>query len=170
MVKKRQKRLKALISILREENVSNQDDLLEALASKGFIIQQSTISKDLKVLGYEKHPVKGYIKTDERAFTEVEEILSRLLIYTNPSFKLTSTADKKMYLLYIYPKEPLENALSELISVFYSEYITATVVKPKYISKYGCFAGRGCVTVHLPDKSLAHKIKSELEEYASRIL
>lgn len=138
MVKKRQKRLKVLISILREENVSNQDDLLEALASKGFIIQQSTISKDLKVLGYEKHPVKGYIKTDERAFTEVEEILSRLLIYTNPSFKLTSTADKKMYLLYIYPKELLENALSELISV-YSEYIAATVAKPKGVSKYGRF-------------------------------
>ena len=75
-----------------------------------------------------------------------------------------------MYLLYIYPKEPLENALSELISVFYSEYIAATVAKPKGVSKYGCFSGHGCVTVHLPDKLLAHNLKAELEEYASRIL
>ena len=162
MAQNRQKRLKALTLILREESISNQDELIAALAEKGFEIKQSAISKDLKALGYEKHPENGYIKTDEKAFTEVEDILSRLLSYANPKFRLArtkdSTKDKKMYVLYIYTKEGLENSISELIYIFYNDRVISTV------------AGHGCVTVHLPDKSLAHKIKSELEEYASRIL
>ncbi len=50
----RQQRLKSIVSILKTQDISNQDELQKALISEGIIITQATLSRDLKHLNVAK--------------------------------------------------------------------------------------------------------------------
>lgn len=147
----REDRLKAIKSILRENSKLKQSEIREKLEAQGFPTGQGTISKDLKALHYIKDPKRGYVKSEDKAFQELEAILSSIISYANPTFKITNKKDKSIYVLYIYSKEGLEDTISELISKLYRESITATV------------SGHYCVTVHFTNRLLAWEIKTKLE-------
>lgn len=153
----REDRLKAIKSILRENSKLKQSEIREKLEAQGFSTGQGTISKDLKALHYIKDPKRGYVKSEDKAFQELEAILSRVISYANPTFKIMYKKDKSIYVLYIYSKEGLEDTISELISIIYSERITATIT------------GRECVAVHFSKNSLAKRMMGELKKYASMI-
>ena len=50
----RKKRLAAILTIIREHEIENQDMLIAELQKKGFEITQATVSRDINDLGLEK--------------------------------------------------------------------------------------------------------------------
>jgi len=56
-VRERQKRLKAIKRIIREERIDNQESLLRRLETEGFHVTQATLSRDLKLLKVGKQAV-----------------------------------------------------------------------------------------------------------------
>lgn len=159
----KKERLETMISILRKEDIHTQEELQKRLTDEfstptdKICFAQSTISKDLKKIGYIKDPKEGYIKSDDKVFTEIQEILSRLISYVNPRFRMVSTTKKDIYILYIYTGGYLEKSISELIDVFYDDWIKST------------FIGNKCVVVHLPYTPRAKQVKKELENFAKMI-
>lgn len=61
-MRERQKRLKAIKRIIREERIDNQEALLRHLETEGFHVTQATLSRDLKLLKVGKQAVgnEGY--------------------------------------------------------------------------------------------------------------
>ena len=154
----REDRLKAIKRILAKEPKLTQKKIRIQLDKQGFPTGQGTISKDLKALGYIKHPEYGYIKSDDKALQELKAILSRVISYANPTFGITSSTDASLYALYIYTdEEEIETIISELISILYRNWISSIMVD------------YGCVTVHFSKDFLAEKMRDELKEYASMI-
>lgn len=134
-----------------------QPQLVELLSEEeGISIGQSTISKYLKELGYEKHG-DDYVKTREKDTIELETILIRVLVYANPTFKLVH--GKSLSTLYIFTKERLEDSIAELISLRYREGGIS-----------GITAGKGCVSIYLESKELGEKLLKALEKRASRLV
>jgi transcriptional regulator of arginine metabolism len=56
-VRERQKRLKTIKRIIREERIDNQEALLRSLEREGFHVTQATLSRDLKLLKVGKQAV-----------------------------------------------------------------------------------------------------------------
>ena len=56
-MRERQKRLKAIKRIIREERINNQESLLRRLETEGFHVTQATLSRDLKLLKVGKQAV-----------------------------------------------------------------------------------------------------------------
>ncbi len=56
-MRERQKRLKAIKRIIREERIDNQESLLRRLETEGFHVTQATLSRDLKLLKVGKQAV-----------------------------------------------------------------------------------------------------------------
>ncbi|MFW5693974.1 MAG: arginine repressor [Alkalispirochaeta sp.] len=56
-MRERQKRLKAIKRIIREERIDNQEVLLRSLEREGFHVTQATLSRDLKLLKVGKQAV-----------------------------------------------------------------------------------------------------------------
>jgi transcriptional regulator of arginine metabolism len=52
----RKQRQEAILTLIRDEAISNQNELLEALRSRGTTMTQSTLSRELKALGIAKAP------------------------------------------------------------------------------------------------------------------
>lgn len=52
----RKERLEAICNIIKNENISNQEELIGHLNSKGFPITQATLSRDIKQLKIVKAP------------------------------------------------------------------------------------------------------------------
>jgi transcriptional regulator of arginine metabolism len=50
----RKKRLSAILQIIREHEIENQDMLISELNKLGFVVTQATISRDINDLGLEK--------------------------------------------------------------------------------------------------------------------
>jgi transcriptional regulator of arginine metabolism len=56
-VRERQKRLKTIKRIIREERIDNQEALLRSLEREGFHVTQATLSRDLKLLKVGKQAI-----------------------------------------------------------------------------------------------------------------
>lgn len=56
-MRERQKRLKTIKRIIREERIDNQEALLRSLEREGFHVTQATLSRDLKLLKVGKQAV-----------------------------------------------------------------------------------------------------------------
>jgi len=50
----RKKRLAEILSVIRENEIENQDMLIAALKARGFDVTQATVSRDINELGLEK--------------------------------------------------------------------------------------------------------------------
>ncbi len=63
MMSKRTQRHLEIRRIVAKGNVRSQEELLEALKQRGFVVTQATLSRDLKFLHVVKvpHPVSGYV-------------------------------------------------------------------------------------------------------------
>ena len=61
-MRERQKRLKTIKRIIREQRIDNQESLLRHLEKEGFSVTQATLSRDLKLLKVGKQAVgnEGY--------------------------------------------------------------------------------------------------------------
>ena len=57
----RKKRLGAILQIIRENEVENQETLLDELKKLGFEVTQATVSRDIKYLELEKSPSENGI-------------------------------------------------------------------------------------------------------------
>ena len=57
----------AILRILRESTVHNQDELVKALRKAGFEATQSSVSRDLRELGVAKASDRYIVPTDEQA-------------------------------------------------------------------------------------------------------
>jgi transcriptional regulator of arginine metabolism len=55
----RKKRLGAILAIIRESEIENQEVLLGELKKRGFEVTQATVSRDIKELGLEKISENG---------------------------------------------------------------------------------------------------------------
>ena len=49
-----------ILSLIREETIHSQEELQQRLASRGFVVAQPTLSRDLRELGLAKSP-RGYV-------------------------------------------------------------------------------------------------------------
>lgn len=56
-MRERQKRLKTIKRIIREERIDNQEALLRSLEREGFHVTQATLSRDLKLLKVGKQAI-----------------------------------------------------------------------------------------------------------------
>ena len=50
MMNKRKNRLQAILELLSSNSIGSQDELLQMLALRGFMVTQATLSRDLKSL------------------------------------------------------------------------------------------------------------------------
>ncbi len=53
----KEQRLKAIEKLVRENKISNQEQLLKLLANKGFSLTQATLSRDIREMKIIKNPV-----------------------------------------------------------------------------------------------------------------
>ena len=83
-MKERQSRLKAIKSLIKNNIIESQDDLLSLLLAEGFEVTQATLSRDLKLLKVGKIPdgQNGYMYAlpGEGENAETEAILSLIHI------------------------------------------------------------------------------------------
>ena len=91
-MKERQIRLKTIKSLIKENNIESQDDLLSLLLKKGFDVNQATLSRDLKLLKVGKVPdgQNGYMYAlpgdDENSETEAIYVQDFLRGYVSIDF------------------------------------------------------------------------------------
>lgn len=55
-MKNRKKRIDLIIELIRNQSISSQEELAEALSKKGYPVTQATLSRDLKMLRTSKVP------------------------------------------------------------------------------------------------------------------
>ena len=69
----------AILRIVRDRRIHNQEDLRQALAGEGYAVTQATLSRDIRELGlakltdpqhgaYYAHPTDGNLKPDAGSF------------------------------------------------------------------------------------------------------
>lgn len=91
-MKERQSRLKAIKTLIKENIIESQDDLLNLLVKEGFDVTQATLSRDLKLLKVGKVPDgrSGYMYAlpddDENAENEAIYVQDFLRGYVSIDF------------------------------------------------------------------------------------
>ncbi len=91
-MKERQSRLKAIKTLIKENIIESQDDLLNLLVKEGFDVTQATLSRDLKLLKVGKVPdgKSGYMYAlpddDENAENEAIYVQDFLRGYVSIDF------------------------------------------------------------------------------------
>ncbi|MCU0317183.1 MAG: hypothetical protein MUC92_11385 [Fimbriimonadaceae bacterium] len=80
----RQKRLAAIVSILRDREVTNQNELVDLLKMRGFLATQSSISRDLNDLTVAK--VSGrYVVPGQPTGITVSQLVAEGLLSFSPA-------------------------------------------------------------------------------------
>jgi transcriptional regulator of arginine metabolism len=83
----RKQRLSAVLSIIREHEIENQDMLLAELSRRGFEVTQATISRDITYLGLEKSVsedgVSRYVKRKISKSPASNDIFKQAVIHVD---------------------------------------------------------------------------------------
>src|SRR6202035_2534643 len=87
-------RHEAIVSIVREQTVHSQDELLAILRKRGFKVTQPTLARDIRELGLAKTP-RGYVLpgdlatvTPVVAFKRRDHLLRASVIFAEPARNL----------------------------------------------------------------------------------
>lgn len=72
-------RRRALRELIESRPVGSQAELVELLAQRGFVVTQSTVSRDLQALGASKNGDDRYVLVPAGSRSEAEEALARAL-------------------------------------------------------------------------------------------
>lgn len=87
------KRQRCILSIIREKEIKNQQELLEELEKRGFSVAQSTLSRDIKELELIKQPVNDeYVYSEKHnsdrfaagGILSIEQALHTIVVKTSP--------------------------------------------------------------------------------------
>ncbi|OZV10849.1 hypothetical protein CIW83_18165 [Tissierella sp. P1] len=158
-----EERIKKAKSILKKKRIYSHQQLVEELEKVGCSSSQSWVSKNMKDLGYVKHPYeKYYVEGEENKLNQIKDILKKVIYYTSPSFSIEHPPEDESTLknsiqfsrLYIFPKEGLENSIAELINLYLDMEYTNI--------KSGVTCGKGCVIVYFKSKLKAKKLHKML--------
>lgn len=155
--------LKTIRGMIKSGKFKTQSEIIKSLREKFNIhTSQSTISRYLTKLNIEPDPNTGFYVCSESITNkrnDKENMLYYVMRYAYPEIKRTKSTIR------IYTDKPLENVITEAISVVYKKYIKGVII------------GKGVIHIYITNKNdksvtvleLVKKIKKELLSFRNSL-
>ena len=137
-------RQRAILELLKEEPVANQQDLQRLLRKRGFKVVQATLSRDIHDLRLVK-TAEGYATTAENAAPALPPV-SRLI---------------REFVLNV---RPAQNLLVIKTSVGSAQPVAAALDEKEWPEAIGTIAGDDTILIVCPDSKGAHKLAARIQE------
>jgi transcriptional regulator of arginine metabolism len=139
-------RQRAVLGVLRQGPVANQEDLQRALRKRGFKVGQATLSRDIRDLNLSKTPSGYTLPQSEGAAALALPPVHRLVRE------------------FVLDVRPAQNLLVVKTIVGSAQPVAAALDEQEWDEVVGTIAGDDAILIVCPDKDAAKKVAARIEE------
>jgi transcriptional regulator of arginine metabolism len=139
-------RQRAVLDVLRQGSIANQEELQRALRKRGFKVTQATLSRDIRDLGLVKTPA-GY------ALPQGED-----------AGMLALPPVKRLVREFVLDARPAQNLLVVKTIIGSAQPVAAALDEQDWEEVVGTIAGDDAILIVCPDKEAAKRVAVRIEE------
>lgn len=139
-------RQRAVLEVVGQEPVANQEDLQRALRKRGFKVTQATLSRDIRDLGLIK-TAAGYALPQGEA-----------------SASVALPPVKRLVREFVLEARPAQNLLVVKTIIGSAQPVAAALDEQEWEEVVGTIAGDDAILIVCPDKDAAKKVAARIEE------
>jgi transcriptional regulator of arginine metabolism len=139
-------RQRAVLEVVRQGSIANQEELQRALRKRGFKVTQATLSRDIRDLGLAKTPV-GY------ALPQGED-----------AGALALPPVKRLVREFVLDVRPAQNLLVVKTIIGSAQPVAAALDEQDWEEVVGTIAGDDAILIVCPDKEAAKRVAERIEE------
>lgn len=150
LVNKKKERQQIIHQYLKTNQISEQSEILNMLIANNYTIDQSTVSRDLKELGYIKGSNNIYEQTKTRIMEDQKDLLAKIIYNCQPSVWGPA---KSIHMVIIRVGIGYEQAVADLLHSIYENKIMGTI------------AGKNCVVLLTGNEKRAIRISKEIRRW-----
>ncbi len=143
----KRERQQALLAIINEKAVETQDELIEALKNRGFLVAQATVSRDIRELKLVK------VRGEDGKQKYVREV---------PEAEEKSSSYRHMFSASIRSMESAENLIVIKTAPGMAMAVGAGIDALSIEGVLGCIAGDDTIFLAIANRKLAEQIMGEI--------